>query len=288
MRVPDAVVPSTLVVVGLGIVASLGWGIGDFGGGLASRSAPVLGVLITSQVASLVVAVPMYLIANERPMGTQDLVLAGIAGVLGATGLALLYRGLSVGRMGVVAPVAAMITAGLPVIFGFATEGIPSILAIAGIACAALGVVLVSFSPAAPDGRPSGLRYGIATGIAFGLFPIVSNGLADDLLVGPVLTVRLASILSVVVLILASRQAWRVPRRLVPALVGIGLADMLATASYLGALSIGPLAIAAILTSLYPVVTVVLAALVLRERISPLHALGIVAAGLAVVLIAIA
>jgi uncharacterized membrane protein len=285
--VPFDGVPSTLIVVGLGVLASLGWGIGDFGGGLTSRSAPVLGVLIISQVASLLVAVPLFLLAGERPMSSDDLVLAAIAGVLGATGLAMLYRGLSVGRMGVVAPVAAMITAALPVAYGFLTEGIPSILAVVGIACAGAGVVLVSFSPPSNDGRPSGLRYGIATGFTFGLFPIVTTGLPDDLIVGPVLTVRVASILSIVVLILVSRQAWRVPRRLLPALFGIGLVDMIATASYLGAIAIGPLAIAAILTSLYPVVTVVLAALVLRERISPQHALGIVAAGFAVVLIAI-
>ena len=288
MRVPDPLVSPTLIVVGLGILASLGWGIGDFGGGLTSRWAPVLGVLITSQVASLVVAVPLFLVANERPMGSSDLVLAAIGGALGATGLAFLYRGLSVGRMGVVAPVAAMITAALPVAYGFLTEGIPSILAIAGIALAAAGVVLVSVSPATPDGRPGGLRYGFAAGLAFGLFPIATNGISDDVLVGPVLTVRIASIVSVAALILVSRQQWRVPRRLLPALFGIGLVDMLATASYLGALSIGPLAIAAILTSLYPVVTVVLAAVVLRERITPVHAIGIIAAGIAVVLIAIA
>ena len=287
MRMPDALFPPTLLVVGLGLLASIGWGLGDFGGGLMSRRAPVLGVLFTSQLASLSVGIPLLLLTPEPAMTPWDLVLASVAGALGASGLALLYRGLSVGRMTVVMPIAAMLTAALPVVFGFVTEGIPSIFAIAGIVAAATGVVLVSLSPAPPDGRPSGLWYGVVTGLLFGLFPIVMNGISDDVLVSPVVTVRVASIVTAGALILARRQPWRVSRSLWPMMLGIGLVDMLATASYLAALSVGPLAIAAILTSLSNVVTVILAALVLRERITPVHAVGILAAGLAVVLIAI-
>jgi drug/metabolite transporter (DMT)-like permease len=287
MRMPDGLLPPTLLVVALGLLASLGWGLGDFGGGLMSRRAPVLGVLFTSQLASLSVGIPLLLLTPEPAMLPWDFVLASIAGALGASGLGLLYRGLSVGRMTVVMPIAAMLTAALPVLFGFVTEGIPSMLAIAGIVAAATGVVLVSLSPAPPDGRPSGLWYGIVTGLLFGLFPIVMNGISDDVLVTPVVMVRIASIVTAGALILARRQPWRVPRNLWPMMLGIGLVDMLATAAYLAALAVGPLAIAAILTSLSNVVTVILAALVLRERITPVHAVGILAAGLAVVLIAI-
>jgi drug/metabolite transporter (DMT)-like permease len=288
MRMPDGLLPPALIVVILGMLASIGWGVADFGGGLASRVAPVLGVLFTSQLASLSVGIPLVLLVREPTMSSPDLVLAAVGGALGASGLALLYRGLSVGRMGVVAPIAAMLTAALPVGYGFLTQDAPSALAIIGIAFAAIGVVLVSTSGSAPDGRPSGLWYGIATGLLFGLFPIVANGISDDVLVGPVVTVRIASIITVAALILLRRQSWRVPRRLWPAMLGIGLVDMLATGSYLAAISVGPLAIAAILTSLYPIVTVILAALVLKERISLVHAVGIGAAALAVVLIAIA
>jgi drug/metabolite transporter (DMT)-like permease len=287
MRMPETLLPPTLLVVALGLLASLGWGLGDFGGGLMSRTAPVLGVLFTSQLASLSVGIPLLLLTPEPPMQAWDFVLASVAGALGASGLALLYRGLSVGRMTVVMPIAAMLTAALPVVFGFVTEGVPSLFAIAGIVAAATGVVLVSLSPAPADGRPSGLWYGIVTGLLFGMFPIVMNGISDDVLVTPVVMVRIASIVTAGALILARRQPWRVPRNLWPMMLGIGLVDMLATAAYLAALGVGPLAIAAILTSLSNVVTVILAALVLRERITPVHAVGILAAGLAVVLIAI-
>jgi drug/metabolite transporter (DMT)-like permease len=279
-------IPASLVVVVLGLLASFGWGVGDFGGGLASRASPVLGVLLTSQVASLIVGVPLLLLAAEAPMNLSDLVLAAIGGALGASGLALLYRGLSVGRMGVVMPIAAMLTAALPVGYGLVTQGRPPDLAILGIVFAVVGIVLVSLSPRPVDGRPSGLWYGVVTGLIFGFFPIVMNGISDDVLVGPVVMVRIASVATVAAAIVVGRQRWRVPRRLWPAMLGIGLADMLATVAYLAAIGVGPLAIAAILTSLSNVVTVILAAVVLRERITPIHAVGIVAAGVAVMLIA--
>jgi drug/metabolite transporter (DMT)-like permease len=95
----------------------------------------------------------------------------------------------------------------------------------------------------------------------------------------------MGSILTVATWVLVRRQPWRVERRMLPVLVGIGVVDMSATAFYLAALAVGPIAIASILASLYPVVTTLLAALVLRERVTPTHALGIAAAGAAVVLI---
>ena len=286
MRMPEGLFPPTLLVVVLGLVASLGWGLGDFGGGLLSRRASVLGVLFTSQLASLSVGIPLLVLTPEPAMSLLDYVFAAIGGVLGGSGLALLYRGLSVGRMSVVMPIAAMLTALLPVGFGFLTEGVPPPLAIGGIVAACIGVLLVSFSPGHDDGRPSGLWYGVVTGFVFGMFPIVTNQISDEVLVRPVVIVRIASIVTAATLILVLRQPWRVGRAMWPALLGVGLVDMLATASYLAALAVGPLSIAAILTSLSNVVTVVLAAVVLRERITFFHGLGIVAAAVAVVLIA--
>ena len=286
MRVPDPLISPTLVVVGLSLLASLGWGIGDFGGGLASRRAPVLGVLAGSQLASLFVAIPILAISNEPGLAINDVAISILGGAFAASGLALLYRGLAVGRMGVVAPIAAVLTATLPVGFGFLTEGVPDVIAIVGIGFAALSVVLVSRTTDTGDSRPSGLLYALGAGTIFGLFSIALSFLNDRLVIGPLVVIRVTSVLLIAVWVLAARQPWRVPRRLWPALVAIGVIDMSATGAYLSAIAIGPLAIAAIIASLYPVVTTILAALVLRERITPVHAAGIAAAGLAVVLIA--
>lgn len=285
MRVLDAFIPPTVIVIGLGLLASLGWGVADFGGGLTSRRATVLSVLLWSQVASLVIALPIALARTEPAMHPADILISIGGGALGSSGLALLYRGLSAGRMGVVAPVAAVLTAVLPVGFGFLTQGVPSILAIAGIALAIASVILVSRSPAAADGRPSGLWYGLGAGTIFGLFTIAVSLLGDGLIMSPVVLIRTASIIAIAGWLISRREPWRVSRALWPALVVVGVLDMAATVAYLSAIQIGPLAIAAILASLYPVVTTLLAAVLLRERVTPIHAVGIVAAGAAVVLI---
>jgi drug/metabolite transporter (DMT)-like permease len=284
--VPNPPIPPALAVVALGLLASLGWGISDFGGGLTSRRAPFLGVLLGSQVASLFVGVPILLLVSEPAMRPIDVLLSIVGGLLGGTGLALLYRGLSVGRMGVVAPIAAVLTATIPVLFGFATQGLPSMLAIVGIGAAALSVMLVSRSPGSTEEGPSGLLYALGAGTLFGLFTIDAAQLDDALVLSPIILIRAASIACVALLILGLRQEWRVPRPLWPALLGVGVMDMSATGAYLLAIAIGPLSIAAILASLYPVVTTILAALVLRERVTPAHAAGILAAGVAVALIA--
>ena len=286
MRVPDSLLPPTLVVVLLGLLASIGWGFGDFGGGLTSRRAPALGVLGGSQVASLLVGLVLLAFVSEPAMRPEDIAVSIAGGVFGSTGLALLYRGLAAGRMGVVAPIAAVLTAGLPVAFGFLTEGLPSQVAVLGIGFAVVSVILVSRAPDASDGRPSGLPYALGAGTLFGLFTISASFLPDELILSPLLVIRATSIVVITAWLVVRPQEWHVPRGLWPAVVGVGVLDMGATAAYLGAIAIGPLSIAAILTSLYPVVTVILAAAVLRERITPAHAAGIAAAGLAVALIA--
>lgn len=283
---PDALFTPAVAVVVFGLLASLGWGVADFGGGFSSRSAPVPGVLLWSQIASLGVGIPVLLISREPVMQPTDIGISLAGGALGAAGLGLLYRGLSVGRMGVVAPVAAVLTATLPVAFGFITEGVPSVLAIVGIAFAVVSVTLVSRAPAAPDGRPSGIWYAVAAGVTFAAFTVSASALGDGLVVSPVVLIRVVSILSISAFIVARGAGWRVPRRLWPLLAAVGIIDMSATAAYLLAIASGPLAIAAILAALYPVVTTLLAAVVLREHITRVHAVGIAAAGAAVVLIA--
>jgi len=289
---PDGLLPPSLAVVALGLLASLGWGVSDFGGGMASRHAPVLAVLGLTQAAGLVIAVPLWILRGEPAMSTQDLLIAAAGGAAAAGGLGLLYRGLSVGRMGVVAPVAGVLTAAVPVGFGLAVQGAPGPAAIVGICLAVVSVVLVSRVPdePGPEERGSarnGFLTGFAAGLAFGLFAIFASGLSDGLYLGPIIVIRLLAVTLVVVAAIVGRRSLQVPPDMLPALVAIGTVDMVATAFYLAAIEVGPLAIAAVLAGLYPVVTVLLAALVLRERISRMHGLGIALAAIAIGLISL-
>ncbi|MEZ0240198.1 MAG: EamA family transporter [Chloroflexota bacterium] len=270
----------------LGVGASLGWGIADFGGGLASRRAPLLGVLLATQLVALAIALPLAGVAHEPTLSTRDIGLAVFGGVVGSVGLAALYRGLSVGRMGVVAPLAGVLTALIPVGAAIVLEGPPSLLVVAGIVAALASVVVVTRSDDGGADRPSGLAWGLGAGVAFGLFVLAISQLSDGVVFAPLAIVRGVEAAVIAIAILASRGAWRVPRATWWLIVPIGALDMASNVAFLGASHAGPLAIAASLSSLYPVVTVVLAAIVLREQVTAARAIGVGLAGLAIALIA--
>jgi drug/metabolite transporter (DMT)-like permease len=275
-----------LSVVLLGVAASVGWGVADFGGGLASRRAPLLGVLLATQLVALAIALPLAGLAGEPALSTPDIGLAVLAGITGSVGLAALYRGLSVGRMGVVAPLAGILTALVPVGAAIVLEGPPSPAVVAGILLALGSVVVVTRSDDGGGDRPSGLLWGLAAGFAFGLFVLAISQLSDGVVFTPIAIVRGVEAIVMAIAILASRGAWRVPRSTWWLIVMIGALDMASNVAFLGASHSGPLAIAASLSSLYPVVTVVLAAIVLREQVTAARAIGVGLAGLAIALIA--
>jgi drug/metabolite transporter (DMT)-like permease len=134
--------------------------------------------------------------------------------------------------------------------------------------------------------RPSGLVWGLVAGFAFGFFVLAISQLSDGVVFAPLAIVRGVEALVIAIAILVSRGAWRVPRATWWLIVLIGTLDMASNVAFLGASHSGPLAIAASLSSLYPVVTVVLAAIVLQEQVTVARAIGVGLAGLAIALIA--
>jgi len=208
-----------------------------------------------------------------------------LSAVFGGIGISALYAGLGRGRMSVVAPVTGLIAAGLPVVVGIALEGTPQAGVLGGIGLALVAVVLVSRVADEGGGR-SGLGFGLLAGTAIGTFNITIAQVSDGLVLGPLATMRATQAILVLAAIVLWRGPWRLRPGFVPAIVLIGLLDMGGNAFYIAATQSGQLAIAATLSSLYPVVTVILAAVLLRERIGPAHAAGIVLAALAIVLIA--
>ena len=208
-----------------------------------------------------------------------------VGGVFGVIGIAALYAGLGRGRMSVVAPVTGVLAAALPVLAGIVLEGIPQAGVLAGIGLALLAVVLVSIST--DDGaRSSGIGFAILAGSGIGAFNIAIAQVSDGLVFGPLTIFRVTQATLVVAAILVWRSPWRLPPRLLPAILLIGLLDMGGNAFYIAATQSGQLAIAATLSSLYPVTTAILAAIFLRERVGGTHGVGIVMAAVAIVLIA--
>ena len=274
-----------LAVVLFGLASAITWGTGDFGGGMLSRRAPLLGVVAVTQVVGMIAALAVAVGRGEPLPQGLDLGWAAATGVAGVIGMTSLYRGLAVGRMGVVAPTTGLIGAVIPVVVGFATEGVPPPAVQVGIVVALMAVVLVTRVPGHGDGRPSGIRWALTAGIAIGAFNVFVGQLSGAGAFGPLVVIRLIQTLILGVLIVAWRQPWRMERSIVPKLVGIGLLDMAGNACFILAVQTGQLAIAAVLSSLYPVVTVLLAVTVLRERVTRSHVVGIAFTVVAIVLI---
>jgi drug/metabolite transporter (DMT)-like permease len=272
-------------VVAFGLLSAVAWGIADFGGGLASRRATLFGVVLVSQAVGLVVALFLAVLRGEPWPGPSDVGWSVLSGIIGSAGVLALYGGLAVGRMGVVAPVAGVLGASIPVLAGILLEGLPPPIVIAGIGLAIVAVVLVSRVRGHPGSGRSGLELGLAAGLCIGLFNVTISRIDESIVFGPVSIVRIVQIVLVSTVMLVARRPGAVPRRLLPPVAAIGILDMTGNAAFLFAEQTGPLAVASILSSLYPVTTVILAAIVLRERVTRDHAVGIAAAAVAILLI---
>jgi drug/metabolite transporter (DMT)-like permease len=186
--------------------------------------------------------------------------------------------------MGVVAPVTAVIAALLPVAVGIVRDGLPAASVLVGIALAFVAVFLVSMS-SGHDRRRSGIEFAIVAGVGIGLFNVLAGGLPDGQVFGPLVVIKLTAAAVIALAVIVGRRSWRVPRGSLPIVALVGVFDMAGNALYVLASQSGRLDVAATLSSLYPVTTILLAIVLLGERLTGAHALGIVAAGAAIVLI---
>jgi uncharacterized membrane protein len=230
---------------------------------MASRRGPVVGVSLLVHALGGVIAVGLALIAAEPVPDPAALAISVAAGLAVVVGILCLYHGLAVGRMGIVAP---------------------STPVLAGIGLALVAVVLVSRVPASDDGR-SGIEFGVVGGIGIGLFNILIGDLPEGLVFGPLVVIKASAVIGVAVFAVVSRRAWRLPRAALPIAMAAGLFDMAGNILYVLATQAGRLDVAATLSSLYPVTTILLAIGLLGERITRYHAVGIAAALAGIVLI---
>ena len=277
----------TAPVVALGLAAALAWGAGDFAGGLVSRRAPLLGVTLFVQAIGIVLAFAFWARQGEVVPGPADIAWATLAGVGAAVGIVGIYGALAVGPMSIVAPLVGVLGASVPVIVGIVLEGVPSWLVVAGIVLALVAVVLVAgASSSESGGGRRGLLLALMGGSGIGVYSVAVSRVADDMVFGPLFVARVAATVVVVGVILVTRGSWRLPRSAWLLVSGIALIDLLGNASYVLATQVGDLAVATILGSLYPVATVLLAAVILREQITPRIAIGIATAALSIAFIA--
>ncbi|NYJ01835.1 drug/metabolite transporter (DMT)-like permease [Nocardioides thalensis] len=276
----------------MGILLALGaaaaYGVSDFVGGVASRRTSAWPVAFLASIGGLLGSAAVALVVTGDPT-TGHLLWGALSGVGAGFGSAFLYRGFATGRMGVVAPVSAVGAAVLPVVVGFALGERPAGLVWVGLLLALPAIWLVAQAPSdgtATAGLAEGLLDGVLAGAGFGLLFVAIGQVPDDAGYWPLAVAQGTGTIMIVVVAVAMRVAWRPTQ----ATEGWGLvAGLLASAAqllFLLSTQAGLLTVAAVLTSLYPAFTILLAAVVLKEAIFRHQAVGLVLAGVSVALVA--
>lgn len=275
----------------LGLAAALGFGGGDFLGGLASKRSPAAAVLVVVQATGLVIAIGWVAAAgNPFPAG-DDVVIALFAGVFGVTGLALLFRGLATGRMGVVAPVSAVIASVLPVAWGLFEGERPTWVAGIGVAVSIAAVALISREPDRdPDGdelRVSPLLLGFTAGAAFGVAVILFSEAAQEAGFWPLIFSRIGAFPVLVVTAAATQRRYLPRRGDVRTSLLSGVLDVAGNGALLVAFRRGLTSLVSPIAALYPATTVILARIVLTEPITRPQSVGLALAVVGLVLIGV-
>lgn len=271
----------------LGLAAAIGWGTGDFSGGVAAkRTGEYLIVFIVNLFGVGVVAAGIVIFGDKMPP-SRDLLFSTLAGMSGAIGLASLLRGLSQGDMASVAPLTAVIASSIPVIFGLFTDGAVSPLKMVGFALALLAIWMISSGGESNHFEWSDIKTPLTAGLGFGFFFILLGEGNNNSVLWPVLASRSGSVLLMAGFVTVARE-WEMPAVTQwPILLTSSVFDSAGNIFFVLAANIGRLDIAAVISSLYPAVTVLLARFILKEGITRWQAIGLVTALGAVILIAL-
>lgn len=279
------------------VAAAAGYGAADFLGGLASRHATTTAVILVSQGLALVLGLCAAPWLPGAP-GAADLLWGAAAGLAYSVGLVLLYRGLATGQMSVVAPITGICAPALPVLFGLLGGERPGAWALGGVLLAGVSIYLVSREPAAKNevatraGAVTPVSRGVVLlaiggGLAFGVFLTTMAKCSEAAGLWPVVAARAMTVSCQLTVALVLRPALRLERRALGVALAGGALDMIANVFYLLATRGALLSLAATVTSLYPAATVLLASLVLGERIHRQRGVGLLCAVTSVVLITV-
>jgi drug/metabolite transporter (DMT)-like permease len=272
----------------LAALSALLYGGADFCGGLASRKAETAPVLLLSQLCGLAVALAASLLIPARAPTGADALWGAAAGLCGVLGLAALYRALAGTIVAVASPTAAVVGAVIPVLVGLAAGERPGTLAWLGIALAGPAIVLLTLGPPAAGGRGGvrrALALGTAAGLGFGLFFVALSRAPRDGGLWPLAAARAASVSAMAVAVALARRPLRAALSAAPVIALAGVLDMGANIAFLLASRAGMLTVAAVVASLYPAPTVVLARLFWRERLPlpRIAGIGLAIAGVALI-----
>ena len=274
--------------IGLALAASLCWGFADFIGGSKSRVLPVLVVVVCSQLVGLVWIGGVALVAQDPVPGEREILLAVLSALAGTTGLVCFFRAIAIGKMSVVVPIAAT-AAVVPVIVGIATGDRPSPLQLLGMVVALAGAVMASREPGDEGERGSlaaGVLLAALSAVLIGVFFLTIDSASDGGAVWASLVNRITSVTMLLVTAAVLRPKLAPARPHLPGLAIAGTLDVSANLLFAAASTKGLISLVSVAGSLYPVLTVLLARVLLHERVHRVQEAGVIAALAGVVLIA--
>jgi len=275
------------LAVTCGLGSAVTWGAGDFTGGFASRKGNILGIILISQFVGGVILASIALLISETIPPFESILYGGLAGIFGILGLIALYKGLALGRMGIVAPLSAVLTALMPIGYTAIHEGIPTITQSLGFVCFMVAVWLLSSAKAEFRMTRNEFFLSFAAGLGFGFFFIFIDKANDLAIFWPLVGARFASVsLLFLFILMMGKPAKPLNGQWILVLI-TGVLDAAGNGLFSIAAHLGRLDIAAVLGSLYPAATVILAWFFLKERLGLRQWVGIGVAFLALTLISV-
>lgn len=278
--------PEALAVT-YGLGSALTWGAGDFSGGFASKKAGALCVIFYSQLIGAFLLIGLLPFFPGGDWGIRQSLWGSLAGVSGVIGLIALYKGLAMGRMGIVAPLSAVVTALIPVTLALFTEGLPTRTQLMGFGMALLAIWFFGATNARNPILKSELTLSLLAGTGFGLFFICIDRVSSEAILWPLISARCASIAVIGIYLAMRRQLALPPRSQLAFIVLAGVLDVAGNTLFALASKLGRLDVSAVLASMYPASTVLLARCILKESLERRQRMGLVAACMALILIAI-
>lgn len=280
-------IPVELLAIIFGLASALSWGAGDFTGGCATRRTNAYSVVLVTQIMGIIIF-PILAFAFAESLSPLNILMWGaFAGFFGAAGLIALYIGMTRGKISIVATLAAVISVVIPIIYSALNEGIPSILKITGFVFAFIGIWFIISMNAGPNLKAKDLEYPLIAGILFGLFFISIDKFSATAIYWPLTASRITALIMLTGFMILTKNVSKPRPDVIPIVILAGLFNTGGATLFALASEAGRLDVATILSSLSPAVTVLLAYLLLKEKLAPRQWAGVIASLTAIVLISI-
>lgn len=275
-------------------MTAITWGISDFTGGLASKKQSAILVLFFSQIFGITTLFIIIFFTGENYQAGQ-LIWSALGGISGAVGLLALYRGFAKGTTSIISPISAATSISIPVIFSLITKGVPSSLQLIGLSLAAISIILVSINSENRGESElsdiANITYGLISGLGFGMFFVFVDQFKVNSVYWPLAMLRLSSLVFLIIVITFRPRTGNSRKISTPKIFNIkliiitGIGDTIANVFFTLATQAGRLDIASILSSLFPLVTILLAFIIYKEKILSHQKLGIIGTMISIVLL---